>query len=288
MPNTLISTQTLEDEINEALIQSEETPEEKLNRQQKRMNECGMWSNWFDPHTGQKTGFIFRCDLFRQCPRCLEYRAEKEKGWVSNAVSQHEDNIYVISLSKEDATKLLRNVPKTDYIRYPQENGQDLVFAGEGLFIAHTDRQHVSNEWIYTTDWTEILDTPTGRNKSGTLHVPVAEASKEDFSIINTKQFITNAPRQVVDAAMDKAVADTPHFKPQDAEEVERYLQDRANRAIKQIVRQGYTISDYLKRLKVIHKKISWKNISINTKKPTQEINLLHLKNRPKPICAPL
>ena len=242
------------------------------NREEKRaqrISDCGKWSNWYDPHTGQRTGFTFQCGLFRYCDACLQKRASKEHTFLKTAVLERRMVMKIVTA--EEATKLIRKAEKNEYIRYPQKNGNDLLFLDEAVGI---EGVAVDLAWVMKQDWTTIVQTPEGRNKSGTMHMPIDDEVLEDFSIINTKQFVTNANRRITNQAMRDASQETAKLDPKTPETVVAALYKRFSIATAKLRRQGYVVTVYNKRLKLIHSRIDW-----NGQKSSGQIKRLYTEN---------
>lgn len=253
----------------------EDEQQRREHKRLKRLKDCGSWAYWFDAHTGRRTGFTMYCDLFRDCPLCLHRRADQEYQWMRDTVIRTVDTIMALTVSSQDeGNNLIRGLNKTEYARYPQEDGTELIFLMQAKVIKKNKRgKRATIDWVIAQDWKVILRTPEGRNKSGALHMPVSTADNEPFSIINTRQFTTNAPAMVVDNIMDKVVIETEHFKPKDVGEVEGYLRERFKSATGKLQEQGYEVNTYTKKLKVTHSKIDWNvgflginTLTLNTK----------------------
>ena len=255
-----------------ALLELDEQ-QRREHKRLKRLKDCGSWAYWFDAHTGRRTGFTMYCDLFRDCPLCLHRRADREYLWMKD-VAIRMKIVTVTVISQEDGNELVRGVDKIDYARFPQEDGTELIFlTQERVLEKNKTGKRATIDWIMAQDWKAILRTPEGRNKSGSLHMPVSPASDEPFSIIKSRQFTTNAPAMVVDNIMDDVVVETQHFKPTDVGEVEEYLQERFKSAIGKLQEDGYEVNTYTKKLKVTHSKIDWdvgflgiNTLTLNTK----------------------
>ena len=233
-----------------------ETTRKEKNREEKRaqrISDCGKWSNWYNPHSGKRTGFIFQCGLFRYCDECLEKRAEEEYTLLKTAALDKRMIMKIVTA--EEATKLIRKAEKTEYIRYPQENGNDILFLDESVGIEGVE---VDLGWVMKQDWTNIVQTPEGRNKSGTMHIPVDDETPEEFSIINTKQFITNANQRVTNQVMGEAIQETASLDPKTPDAVVAALRKRVAIATHKLRQQGFTVTVYSKRLKLIHALVDW------------------------------
>ena len=164
-----------EDEHRLATSSTEKHREEK---RAQRISDCGKWSNWYNPHSGKRTGFIFKCGLFRYCNACLERRADEEYELMKTAAL--EKRMIAKVVDPKEATKLIRKADKSEYIRFPQENGTDLLLLDESVGIAGVA---VDLNWVIQQDWSTLVQTPEGRNKSGTMHMPVSDDDPDDFTI---------------------------------------------------------------------------------------------------------
>ncbi len=238
-------------------------------RRAERLQDCGNWSYWYNPHNGKRTGFTFKCGLFRECSACLERRAEDERGWLQNASLAKSLNI--LRVPKERATKLLRRKEKADYVRYPQENGVDLLIFSDELELGGVA---IDFNWVRTQDWAKIVNTPEGRKKSGSVHMPASDEDMNDFTLITTKQFTTNANRPQVLEAMQEAEECTSELDPKTPDEVVEALNKRTNIATNLLEKEGFNVQVYEKRLRVWHDQIDWQeenglklrvNTNINT-----------------------
>lgn len=248
-------------------------------RKQQRLHDCGKWGYYFDPHTGKQTGFTYSCDLFRECPICREKRANREKKWVVESYHRAKKNfLFVTAKDQQEANKLLRGVNKKQYVRYPQQSGFEYIFlSGELESQLDITYDVVTPDFLRELNWMEIVNTPEGRNKSGSMHTPVSQKNPEPFQIIEIEQFIPNAPGEIVDRAMQYAIAQTLDLLPEDAREVKEAIDQRVALAIEFLKENGYTVRTYSKKLKVIISRINWVkyvefsgiNINVNTKKTT-------------------
>lgn len=257
----------------------------RIEKREKRLNDCGKYANWYNPHSGKRTGFIFRCGLFRHCSVCLKRRADEEYTWVKQATL--DKRMIVISVDSKAATNIIRKAEKTEYIRFPGEDGKDLLFLDETLGIVG---EAVDLDWVVKQDWEIIVSTPKGRNKSGTMHMPIEEDAGEEFTIINTQQFITNANRYNTIKAMKEAEEQTANLNPKTANEVVNALRKRTRIATRKLREMGYSINMYNKKLKLIHSMINWQsqngNIKrLHTENPTRSTTLSH-DNLPSSIIA--
>lgn len=252
----------------------------KFKRKRNRIDNCGSWSNWYDPHTGKRTGYFFYCGAFRECSRCLEKRAERELDWMKKSFLTGKLNALTKTIAdRQTVSKMLRGIHKDEYVRYPQSDGTDLLLSDPTLGLAG---EKIGISWIMNQDWKEILSTPEGRNKSGVIHIPKLTEKPEKFSIITTQQFTSDASQEVINGTMDEVVQETFSMNPQSAEEVEDYINDRSRRAIDKLKEQGYVTSIFVKKVKVVHNKIAWQrqnslfNNSVNTKNLTSISGYTH------------
>ncbi len=189
-----------------------------------------------------------------------------------------EKRMIAVKIDAKKATKLIRKADKTEYIRYPLENGQDFLLLDESLGVKG---DAVDLEWVAKQDWTVIMNTPEGRNKSGTMHIPVDDSEAEEFTIINTQQFITNAGRSKTLKAMKEAEQETADLNPKTADEVVCALRKRTRIATRKLREQGYSVNLYNKKLKLIHSMVNWQgDVEISsqikryyTENPTRAIN---------------
>jgi hypothetical protein len=226
----------------------------RASRREKRLRDCGSWAYWFDPHTGQRSGYLMYCDIFRECSRCLLRRATKEYEWMKKAVLAKDINVVKIE-DKRTASNLVRGVHKSKYARYPLEDGTELVFIDAN---EKEIGEKAELEWIMKQDWSEIVSTPKGRNKSGTIHVPASPEDEEPFTIIKAKQFVTDAPVEQVEQAAEEVIAETDYMRPENPKDVLLYLNRRLSMTIRKLKAQGFDCRVYQKKLKVIHSRIDW------------------------------
>ncbi len=158
-------------------------------------------------------------------------------------------------VTAKEATNLIRKAEKTEYIRYPQQNGNDILFLDESVGV---EGVAVDLAWVMRQDWKTIVQTPEGRNKSGTMHIPIDDETPEEFSIINTKQFITSASRRVTNQAMSEAIQETVSLDPKTPDAVVTALRKRVGLATNKLRQQGFIVTVYSKRLKLIHSLVDW------------------------------
>ncbi len=237
----------------EKRLETSSTEKKREEKRAQRISDCGKWSNWYNPHNGERTGFVFQCGLFRYCDACLKKRAEEEYELLK--IAALDKHMVMKIVTSKEATNLIRKVDKTEYIRYPQENGNDLLFLDESVGM---EGVAVNLGWVMRQDWTTIVQTPEGRNKSGTMHMPVDDETPDEFSIINTKQFITNANRRVTNQAMGEAIRETASLDPKTPDAVVAALRKRVGIATNKLRQQGFTVTIYDKRLKLIHSLVDW------------------------------
>jgi hypothetical protein len=256
-------------ELNQALTLTEE---DQHNRRQQRMSDCGHWANWFNPHTGGKDGYIFRCGYWRECASCLRRRAERESKWVVQSLMQKK-NMVMVEQPVEDFDNFLRrnDLTKNDYVRFPQENSEVLLISADILLNDDIEVKQIGLNWVKEQDWQSIVNTPEGRNKSGRLHIIHEEPTGEEFSMVDTLQFVTNASRIVQEDTMQETIDETLQLNPETPAEVENALNERAKLAVSKLRSQGYAVRFYRKRVKLIHGQLNWK--------VGAESNALHTEN---------
>jgi len=241
----------------------------KEEKRQKRINDCGSWSYWFNPHTGGKESYMFRCQMFRECEVCLRDRAEKEQERLQDKMIDEQPMSWII-VPDEQIKKTLRNsgASKDDYVCYPLQNETQLLIIYSDFNVG----EPVTFTWITAQDWTNIANTPVGRNKSGTLTVPPAPEDEEAFSIVEVELFITTASGETVNSIMDEAIQETFDMHPETIEEIERCLSIRTDKAIKLLKELGHSVTIYYRNFKVTHCDISWSFNSVNTENITSKI----------------
>lgn len=233
---------------------NEQTRREKKKR---RKGDCGKFANWYNPHSGKRTGFIFRCGLFRDCETCLKRRADQEYELIKTA--SLEKRMIAKIMTPKQATRLIRKMDKTEYVRFPQENGNDLLLldeeASEAMGIGGVE---VDLHWVVRQNWETLVQTPKGRNKSGTMHIPASDDEPEEFTIITTSQFVTNANRGATIKAMKEAEQETANLDPRTSDEVVSALHKRTSVATRKLRELGFHTTLYSKRLKLVHGLIDW------------------------------
>lgn len=236
----------------------EELEQEKFERKEKRLQDCGAWASWIDPHTGRITGFTFHCDLWRECPRCLARRAMRERKFLEETIQNK--SIVALELSEEEIRKITRKLDKDEYQRFPQEN-HDLIFMGRNTAIAlgiYGDSIEVTARVINEMNWEKIVDTPGRKNKSGALFTSTKPTSKEEnWAIVEITQFVSNAPREIVNAT-GNAIANQMEMQPQTIEEVVEGIQTRVYAVISSLEARGYSCTTYRKKVKVSMGKVDW------------------------------
>lgn len=261
----------------EELTRLEKTRHEqtRLEKRKLRIADCGKWSNWYNPHSGKQTGFVFRCGLFRHCESCLEKRADEEYSFMKQAAL--DKRMVVVFTDAKTATNLLRKADdKSQYVRYPQEDGFDMLVLDETLGI---EGRPIDLSWVMAQNWTTLTATPEGRNKSGTLHLPPSDDDPEDFTIINTQQFITSADRGTTLNAMTAAELETADLDPQTPDEVVQALRRRVKATTSKLRQAGYTVNVYSKKLKLVHALVDWQG----RKARLRQIKRFNTEN---PTCA--
>lgn len=249
--------------------------DQRRQRRMQRIIDCGKYAWHFDPHTGHKNGYIRFCDNFRECQTCLERRAKKEYEWMKKKVYEGKIKMVCrIVSSREEANRLVRGVNKDQYVRYPQEDGTEIIFFDKE---ANVNGNPINPGWMRGNKdkWSKWVLTPEGRNKSGTMHVPATPEEKEPFTTVTIKQFVADAPDSTVSEIMDKVVEETEHMRPETPEEVEQFSETRFMMATAQLSKQGISFRVYEQKMKVYHNKIDWSksrevNLMVNTENLTQ------------------
>lgn len=250
---------------------------DEADRRNQRLHDCGKWGYYFDPHTGKQSGFVYSCDLFRECPICRKKRANREKKWMFQANDREKENFVFVRVDDAyEANRLLRGVGKKQYVRYPQQDGSEVIFL-HGELSDKVDGEEVTHDFLRELDWETIVTTPEGRNKSGAMHSPPSPKNPEKFQIIEIQQFIPSAPVELVDEAMRYAISQTLDLLPEDALEVRDGINQRTNLAIDYLRKRGHSVNTYKKKIKVILSQINWQkyvevsdiNLNINTKNST-------------------
>lgn len=232
---------------------------------QRRLADCGKWSYYFSPHTGMKKSFRFRCGKFRKCDNCRKERANREKDFVIGA--SYKENMVAVRATQDTATKFLRDVNKTEYVRYPQEK-YDLVLINQSQ-LDIVEGEKIDIKWLLKQNWEKIVNTPKGRNKSGTVHLPTSIKDEGEFAIINVKQIVSNAPRNIVEEIMDEVVEETKYLDPNDKQSLIDALNLRIKKSAGKLRGLDYVVSIYIKKQKIVIDNISWIN-SVTTKNPTR------------------
>ena len=245
-------------------------------KRDRRRADCGKWSYWYDAHTGKRQGYIFFCDLFRDCERCLNRRAEQEKKWILDA--HLEKDLVAVIVTPEEAKRIVRNTgaKKKNYVRYPYEdNGTivEMIVIQKEFYDAGFE---VDMRWILEQDWKNVVATPEGRNKSGTVHMPrTPEDEQGAFTIIDTNQIVTDAPSEMVIAEMDNIIEETSDYDPRTAEEVQECLKHRTTLLKTRLRMLEYNVTLYNKHIKLIHHKIDWSG----KRQKNRENNHLYTEN---------
>lgn len=254
------------DDVAQAIQDVEEIEaEDKEFRKLQRLNDCGKYAWYFSGETGEQVGYVKRCGLFRECPSCLQYRVKQEREWIEIKLLNTE--MVTVTINDLDkANNLVRKAHKTQFIRYPQLDDTDLFLLNKAFAKKHEiNGTPVTSEWLQAQDWKEILNTPVGRNKSGTMHVPKSPKPESKFSIIQATQIVTNAENTVVICTMNKAIKSTAAMDPKTADEVVDCLNLRMGYVKRALQEQGYEVHEYIKKQKVNHNAIDWqKSRSIN------------------------
>jgi len=253
--------ETPEQEAAWALLETENHKDEK---HQERLANCGKQAYFFNPLTGKQQGYVFYCDLFRECPRCLDRRAKKTYKRVVDLIIK-KDKIHTAMVDHEEARNLLRRLGanKNQFSRFPMDDGNDLLLLD--LSELSVDRENVAFvkidiDWIMAQDWRFIMNTPDGTRKSGMLHIPPPGPEKEETVQIAVPEFVTSAVPSEVAALMEKIVKETANFKPTNAEEVKAYLWQRVMRAVRELESRGHYVGVYIKMHKIAPSKIAWEN----------------------------
>ena len=233
-----------------------------------RISDCGKWSYRFDPHTGQRTNYQFKCNLFRECAFCRGKRAELEYEFVKQA-SSIKSLRYVVTSELNVVNIIRRNDGKrNNYVRFPQKDGNEILIYDESFtspMPSHIAENDATFEWVTGLNWDNVVNTPEGRNISGGVHRPKSDAPAEKFSIIQTQNFVTSASFPEVRKIMDKAIAMTQHLAPKTAEEVEDAIRIRTSKAKTLLEESGHQVRMYFKKEKLVLSKISWLIKDINT-----------------------
>lgn len=272
-----------ESELEAALNACDEGEAYRAEKRTRRLSDCGNWSHFYDPHNGRQKSFIFRCELFRECERCLEYRGAREREWMKDA-SLRNDKVIVRGSQKEIDSLLNRKhegqeIEKSNYARYPQKDADDILIIEKRCISEEAESDDLRLGWVLSQDWSEILNTPEGRNKSGTVHCPPSDENMDEFTLITTKQFITDAQQSEVVRAMREAEEETAELDPRTPDEVVEALGKRFGVATAKLRKQGYNVQVYAKRLRLVHERINWRNNgdlfnSVNTEKKASSHNL--------------
>lgn len=241
------------DEMENALHQHSYQAEKQA-RKQKRLHDCGNWSYYFDPHTGNRLAYTFKCGLFRDCQQCRIFRAYNEYIHLQTTV-ERENLLLMFEVSFDEAEQMTRGKGKDQYIRYPQAETEIVIMKQEDTLQEGTI---VTSEWLREQNWFEIVNTPMGRNKSGTLHMPRDKKEVVKFTFVPMKYFTSDAPYSIVINAMDQATRETINHLPTTPEEVKTGLDDRVKIATRKLRELGFVVTMYVKQVKIEHDKINW------------------------------
>lgn len=243
----------LTDEMENALYQHSHQANKQA-RKQKRLHDCGNWSYYFDPHTGNRLAYPFQCKMFRDCQQCRRQRAYKEYAHLHETVVR-EDPLVAFDISFDEAEMLTRGKGKDQYIRYPQADTEIVIMKQRDTVQEGT---LVTSKWLTEQNWLEIVNTPEGRNKSGTLHMPREKKEVVKFTFVPMKYFTSDAPYMTVINAMDEATDQTSDHLPATPEEVKTGLDERIKIATRKLKKLGFVVTMYVKQVKIEHDKIDW------------------------------
>ena len=226
-----------------------------------RLRNCGRQGRQIRITNGTFKSVYFYCGMHLECPRCLGYRAEKLKGDFAGAL-ENEAQVVMVQLTTDEATKTLKKLTREEFLRYPLDNGQDIVVMdahnAEQLGLAG---QVVTKETISTIPWTLLARTPSGRKISGALTGSKVRVPQKDTVRIRTFTLVSDAPETKLNAALVQAVMDTESMNPHTLVELEEAIAIRTETARNYLLHEEYEATMHLEyvRFDPAKTKIDWR-----------------------------
>ena len=243
-------------------------------RRAKRLTNCGKLGYRYQRLTGYPTKLIFRCGLHRECDYCLGLRAYFEKISVLDTTKKKE--MVVVRKSKSDTTKMLRGIKKSKFSRFPQE-GEDITLIEKSVAIAKgIEGQEAGFDWAMDQNWEEIVKTPEGRSKSGSMNKRQFSKPKKDSVTVNAKLFTTDASPRIVEEVMQSTWRETAHLDPKNAQEWKRDNSLRVGMDVRKLRKMGFTCDVYGKNVGIVEDELNWRNsIGSYTHNPTSKNGII-------------
>lgn len=237
-------------------------------RRIKRLANCGQLGYRYKRLTGFPTRLIFRCGLHRECDYCLSMRAYIEKTSIFDTLKKRE--MVVVRKSKSDTTKMLRGVDKSEFSRFPQENDDIILVDKKTAREKGIEGEEADLDWAMQQNWEEIVKTPKGRNRSGSMNKRQFAKPKKKSVVVNAKIFVSSAPQRIVYEVMLSTWRETSHLDPKNALEWKKGNDLRVRLDVNKLKKMGYTCDVYGKNVGIVEDELNWRNsISSYTDNPT-------------------
>jgi len=183
-------------------------------RHDTRVSICGTYVRNTDGHTGRFAHRMWLCDIFRECPRCLERRADATMRRMYYAYTGH--RIVYGFVSKEQAEEILKDISSKHYLRCPVEDGVH-------LFIENVDDQaDYLKEYGFafcipeSLDFSKIVYTPEGQRMTGKLGAKPIIHDGQTIIVTASQIMVDNITSTQEMIAMQQAINETAdsYFEP--------------------------------------------------------------------------
>ncbi len=256
-------------DIEKFLAEVEETglEESKMEKRRWRMEHCGLFQYFADPHIGCKRHRYIRCNL---CDDCKELQGAYMAGRINHACTQHK-TIRMIKCGQEEVNELWEKAKgKKNAYKIPQADNQYILFV-PGYIVGKKGTAIRSDnliEVISKEKWIDMANNlPEGRRTSGGLgrRKPVEQDENKVIVEIKNAMFKSRKNgeqprRSLTDMAWDEATMRTLDLNPKTPDEVVEANNTRVKKYVEVMKKYGYELDQYCKmRIGVNPDNINWK-----------------------------
>lgn len=209
-----------------------DTPEEKAERLQLRLSNCG--KTWVMRPTLESRGWKFahyECGHRLKCMRCGNKYAVSVASNIFTKVRSRrvrgDSKLIMFTLPTEaDASELVSGLSKSNYFRSPTAECEYIFIDPSELpneklqeYKKSFPHEYITNSWIEKAPWGQITATIESRRPSGKL--ATLATNNAGKTKISSRIIQTNAPLNVMESVTAIVKEKTKHLQPTDAKQLE-------------------------------------------------------------------
>jgi|SRR5690606_19859879 len=221
---------------------------------------CGMLGIRRNGASGDVRYFTHRCNNFRECKLCFTHRKKVIISKVKVMMEEHGKNFLCEVFLEDDR----------DYRKYRDKYGSDHVLRlpvhnGTVLLIADDDPQE--GQIVVTPSDLEdheqylnyLASTPKGKNISGGVKDKEEDTREGETIVVESINFVFDAPKNVVEALEKTAQKQTAHLDP-DKDSLQDAIMERESVLQELAIAKGIHIFRLAKQKQTVYvEDINWK-----------------------------